>query len=395
MGTQLNWIKFMVASFVLTVLVSDASASRRYHEDSRDHRKSSARKHHDDSEDSARKSSRKTERDSKAHAEESAPKKSHVKKGRRETTVNAENQTRTEVGFPYTTKIPADLFWNHLAIYLDLKDIIACGQLSKFMKTRISHYKAWLIDSARTHFRINGITGFSDARLAELIRLGVPVIPLAKDRVDLSALNAKEFLLRSARNTDSRGYSLMSLHYFPNSISGLDSVKSLNLANCNLAQLPSAICQLSAMEELDISRNKLTTLPLQLGRLSKLRKLEAWQNMFTELPAGILACQALQFLELGSNAITSVPEGVAQLKSLETLMLSGNQLTSLPDSLCGLDKLKTLYLRRNYQLAQLPVKLARMPALETVYLYGTKIKDGPDAMSDAEVEWVWGRWGRN
>ncbi|XWS41228.1 hypothetical protein CRYUN_Cryun17cG0063200 [Craigia yunnanensis] len=58
-------------------------------------------------------------------------------------------------------------------------------------------------------------------------------------------------------------------------LSGLSSLTSLNLSDCNLGEgdIPSDICCLSSLRELDLSGNSFISLPATLGRLPMLREL--------------------------------------------------------------------------------------------------------------------------
>lgn len=83
------------------------------------------------------------------------------------------------------------------------------------------------------------------------------------------------------------------------SLLGLSSLKSLNVAGNRLAVLPDGLfLSLLALEELDLSGNSLK-----------------------RLPAGIALCTQLRVLSLSNNPLSAVPRGIAELPHLEELCL--------------------------------------------------------------------------
>ena len=99
------------------------------------------------------------------------------------------------------------------------------------------------------------------------------------------------------------------------SVSGLCSLTSLNIRNCNLQAIPSDIGYLSSLEELNLSGNNFVCLPESINQLSKLKRL--W----------VENCKSLQLLPaLGSSAyvVDVQANGCTSLKSLLPFKIKDN-----------------------------------------------------------------------
>ncbi|KAA3472228.1 TMV resistance protein N-like [Gossypium australe] len=128
------------------------------------------------------------------------------------------------------------------------------------------------------------------------------------------------------------------------SLSGLSSLRKLNLRDCNLGEgdIPSAISCLSSLTRLDLSGNNFNSIPASLTRLSKLETL-------------ILSNCSLCNIGEGD-----IPSDISGLSSLKFLGLAGNNFTSIAESLTHLSSLQILLLSNCSELESLPVLLARM-----------------------------------
>ncbi|PPD71116.1 hypothetical protein GOBAR_DD32004 [Gossypium barbadense] len=100
-------------------------------------------------------------------------------------------------------------------------------------------------------------------------------------------------------------------------LSGLSSLKELNLDDCNLNDraIPNDICSLSSLEILRLSDNNFVTLPATLSRLSKLTSLVLTDckrlKSLPELPASIkLWIDGCVSLEAVANSTTAFPSRV-------------------------------------------------------------------------------------
>ena len=166
-------------------------------------------------------------------------------------------------------------------------------------------------------------------------------------------------------------------------LSGLYSLKSLNLSDCNLLEgaLPSYLSSLSSLENLYLDKNSFITLPASLSRLSRLKRLtlEHCKSLrsLPELPSSIEylnahSCASLETLSCSSSTYTSklgdlrfnftncFRLGENQGSDIVETILEGTQLASSmakllePDEVCfctlGLCRTKVLLkIKRNYK----------------------------------------------
>ncbi|XP_040931432.1 disease resistance protein RPP2B-like [Gossypium hirsutum] len=100
----------------------------------------------------------------------------------------------------------------------------------------------------------------------------------------------------------------------PALLSGLSTLKELNLSDCNLDEgaIPNDICCLSLLEILRLSDNNFTTLPATLSQLSKLTRLFLTDckrlKSLPELPAGLdLWIDGCASLEVVAQSTTACP----------------------------------------------------------------------------------------
>ncbi|XP_052483266.1 disease resistance protein RUN1-like [Gossypium raimondii] len=124
------------------------------------------------------------------------------------------------------------------------------------------------------------------------------------------------------------------------SLSGLSSLRELNLRDCNLGEgdIPSDISGLSSLEELDLSGNNFTSIPASLTRLSKLEELKLSNcNMCALGEADIHGLSSLRHLYLRGNNFITIPLALTQLSRLQLLALSNcMKLKSLPELLTSI-----------------------------------------------------------
>ncbi|KAG4123264.1 hypothetical protein ERO13_D11G316500v2 [Gossypium hirsutum] len=123
-------------------------------------------------------------------------------------------------------------------------------------------------------------------------------------------------------------------------LSGLSSLRRLNLMDCNLCEgdIPPDISGLSSLEELNLSGNNFISIPASLTRLSKLEELILSNcNMCTLGEADIHGLSSLKRLFLNGNNFITVPLALIQLSELKLLALSNcmklNSLPELPTSI--------------------------------------------------------------
>ncbi|XP_040960364.1 TMV resistance protein N-like [Gossypium hirsutum] len=123
-------------------------------------------------------------------------------------------------------------------------------------------------------------------------------------------------------------------------LSGLSSLRKLNLRDCNLCKgdIPRDISGLSSLRDLDLSGNNFISIPACLTRLSKLKFLDLSNcNMCTLGEADIHCLSSLSHLYLRGNNFITIPLALTQLSRLYLLGLSNcKMLKSLPELLTSI-----------------------------------------------------------
>ncbi|XP_052483269.1 disease resistance-like protein DSC1 [Gossypium raimondii] len=122
-------------------------------------------------------------------------------------------------------------------------------------------------------------------------------------------------------------------------LSGLSSLRELNLRDCNLCEgdIPPDISGLSCLEELELSGNNFISIPASLTRLSKLKELILSNcNMCTlgeaDIRSDLSGLYSLLRLDLSGKNFITLPLALTQLSRLKLLKLSGcKMLKSLPE----------------------------------------------------------------
>jgi len=113
---------------------------------------------------------------------------------------------------------------------------------------------------------------------------------------------------------------------FPFSVSGMPSLRELNVSNNSLASLAfSENLSLPALRMLSITNNRIVSLP-DLSGWIELTTLGAGDNKIHELPEGFTALKKLRFADLSSNNLTRLDERIAAMDGLESLLVDANPL---------------------------------------------------------------------
>jgi len=85
---------------------------------------------------------------------------------------------------------------------------------------------------------------------------------------------------------------------FPEDITYLENLKTLEIHSLSLKSLPSSIKKLKNLENLLMNRCSLTDLPIEFGELNNLKKLDLSENQFSEFPEVISSLKNLEYLFL-------------------------------------------------------------------------------------------------
>ncbi|KAJ6884520.1 hypothetical protein NC652_031504 [Populus alba x Populus x berolinensis] len=157
--------------------------------------------------------------------------------------------------------------------------------------------------------------------------------------------------------------SCQNLESIPNSISGLKSLKRLDVSDClELKNIPENLGEVETLEEFDASGTSIRQPPASIFLLKNLTVLSfnGCKRIAVNLTDQVLpSLSGLCFLEeldlracnLGEGA---VPEDIGCLSSLRILNLSRNNFVSLPKSINQLSRLEKLALKDCVMLESLP-----------------------------------------
>jgi hypothetical protein len=107
--------------------------------------------------------------------------------------------------------------------------------------------------------------------------------------------------------------------------------------NISLQSLPESISGLDSLSTLQIDKNDLISIPSGIGDLSRLQVLIASNNEIESIPESIGNLSQVWYLDLGYNALQTLPATISEIDSLKYLYLFANQLSSLPETICDLD----------------------------------------------------------
>ncbi|XP_078659760.1 uncharacterized protein LOC144904619 isoform X3 [Branchiostoma floridae x Branchiostoma belcheri] len=200
---------------------------------------------------------------------------------------------------------------------------------------------------------------------------------------------------------------------FPATMKQLVHLKYLTLSDCKLKSFPNNLTLLATIETLDVSKNVLTTLPSEVSGLKRLKVLILNDNVFESIPETVKSLARLDRLEMKRNklnnrqgdlrlnapsklkildltdncslhllpdgvenlevieclnfsfcGIETVPDSIGQLSTLKEIHLAGNKLRTLPDSFGRLLNLETLDLEGNCRLSSLPLTLHHLRKLK-------------------------------
>jgi Leucine-rich repeat (LRR) protein len=111
---------------------------------------------------------------------------------------------------------------------------------------------------------------------------------------------------------------------FPENISILPSLRSIQLVNVKLNQFPEFLHRCKGIEEIILSKCGLTEIPDSLFNFPNLKRLNLSGNSLTQFPAGLLKSKKIQSIELQGNKIKEVPEKIIYLPDLEYLDIRNN-----------------------------------------------------------------------
>ncbi|PRP77427.1 lipoprotein [Planoprotostelium fungivorum] len=130
---------------------------------------------------------------------------------------------------------------------------------------------------------------------------------------------------------------------FPEAITRLVNLETLEMNNCALEEIPNGIGYLENLVSFDVSSNQLTTLPVEIGLVINLSDLNLADNNITSLPDSISQCTMLfdpsGRIDLSGSTLTDAECATALSANAKDLLrlyqgrytARGGKMTQLPD----------------------------------------------------------------
>lgn len=113
---------------------------------------------------------------------------------------------------------------------------------------------------------------------------------------------------------------------FPFGVSGMASLRDLNVANNSLVSLAfSESLHLPAIQTLNVAHNRIVTFPDMTG-WTELITLTAEGNKVSLIPSGFTSLNNIKHADFSSNELTRLVDGIALMSSLDRLLLGANPL---------------------------------------------------------------------
>lgn len=99
---------------------------------------------------------------------------------------------------------------------------------------------------------------------------------------------------------------------FPDWITKLEQLESINLIQCSLPSIPQSIRNLNKLS-VRIEINKIGNLPNSIGKLKSLRELGLYNNALNFIPETMKDLENLEYLYLWGNIIYENNESIKQI----------------------------------------------------------------------------------
>ncbi|KAL6935260.1 hypothetical protein ACO0R3_001234 [Hanseniaspora guilliermondii] len=198
------------------------------------------------------------------------------------------------------------------------------------------------------------------------------------ESLDLSA-NANSFLpldfIESATSLTSLRMVSVRASKFPQNITHITTLISLELSRNFIKSIPESINMLKNLTILNLQSNRLSSLPAGFGSLKHLQLLDLSSNLFTEYPEVINECTNLLQVDLSSNRIYKIPENINNLTKLAKLNFAYNNLTAVPN-LKDMVNLRTINLKDNL----IHSFKSSSKSLQYIYLSDNRISEFEDEL---------------
>jgi Leucine-rich repeat (LRR) protein len=251
----------------------------------------------------------------------------------------------------------------HLTIYSTKGSYCALGPLLKALQCLTLHYLyLLLVENNGSHSR----RGFNE--IEDSFDYSEDNLP--DELWQLTTLETLMIYCSESIYPISKAKSNSHLPIFPEKISHLKALKSLELNQLEFKALPASIRQLDKLEALALWGLPIAALPEDMGQLTALKSLRLHSLMIKTLPVSIKRLKKLEALTLDDlPCITSLPEDISQLTTLKSLKLGCmGKLKALPTSIGQLNKLETFTLKELKNITFLPKEIGQLTALKSLTL---------------------------
>lgn len=216
----------------------------------------------------------------------------------------------------------------------------------------------------KKNFQVN------DTIIGDLTFKGIFVIDSAKNLLDTTNVIGKfKFRVRDASYNRSKQMAEEKLAEFVILTQGKpDTIKSLNLSDCELTALPKELSLFKNLEELDVNSNNFQDTNLdELCKLKKLKTINLAGCSLLTIPQGVLCSLSLEDLHLYDNNIATLPNLFFRLSKLKKLSLGENKLTSVTSNIYKFQNLEELYLQGNPIKKQTALKVDKFKKMKEFY----------------------------
>jgi Leucine-rich repeat (LRR) protein len=115
------------------------------------------------------------------------------------------------------------------------------------------------------------------------------------------------------------------------------TISGLSLFKMGLYEFPEALTHLKNLRTLNLAWNYLEYLPESLSSLKNLRELDLIGNHILKIPDIISELKRLEVLDLSFNNIQSIPNEIGTMKSLRLFKLIRNNITQIPQTVSRLE----------------------------------------------------------
>jgi Leucine-rich repeat (LRR) protein len=161
------------------------------------------------------------------------------------------------------------------------------------------------------------------------LALFIPPVHL-KAQLPLPDTNRVYINLEEALKNPEQVYHLKLSHkklgIFPEEISRLINLRSLNLSKNKIIFIPPFIGNFPHLRKLDLSSNKIELLPSEIGHLTELETLVLSQNDIDSIPTEMASLKNLRRIELWDTSVSAFPEEMGKLENLTYIEMRGIML---------------------------------------------------------------------